>query len=273
LFLSKKLTTKITSKDIERQAKSIFRDFSKVKKDTDTIFKNLMGKDSGLWATLLLSSGDIMPEIIGKSKSYSQEMLKEEGFATLCIFKECTEKALGKRMSYPKFQILFKVLGYASMSKYSKSEWSNETKILKNFNIDPRLLPDGVRSKIYALDEFIKATEIITARAQGIKSIKEGFETYSDYYEYVYKEVEKITYDLRARELFNHQKEDRLTVILISLKLRMPFNDVMYKNTNEDAGVGWVPTEVLKDAQEKAVNAIYFGNMDGGITFFGNEEQ
>ena len=255
--------TTITQKDIRNQAKSSFKDFLKIKKDCIKLF-GIIDENRSKHIQEFFKSGELIPQIIAGMTKFDESILDTEAFKAQCIFKSCVEKILNKRVSFSDFNVLFKALANASLIKYDKKPWGIETKILKNFDIDKSILTENMKNKMYALDEFILATDIITSMCCDLRPASDGFNDYESYYNYVLEGARKVIKQLQDKNLYSYHNEDRFTVLLISSRHNMPMQDVFYTNMSYDENslTSRIKTEDLRDVQEKLLNMMLFDNDD-----------
>ena len=255
--------TTITQKDIRNQAKSSFKDLLKTKKDCIKLF-GIIDENRSQHIQEFFKSGTLIPQVVVDMIKFNESILDTEEFKAQCIFKSCIEKILNKRISFADFNVLFKALANASLIKYDKKPWGIETKILKNFDIDKSILTENMKNKMYALDEFILATDIITSMCCDLRPASDGFNDYESYYNYVLEGARKVIKQLQDKNLYSYHNEDRFAVLLISSRHNMPMQDVFYTNipSEENSLTSKIKTEDLREVQEGLLNMMIFENDD-----------
>jgi hypothetical protein len=251
---------KITQKDIDRQAEIMFYDMIKIRNNIEVIFNRILGKKSLTFFRQYIDSGSIIPKQISMMNKYNKALLESDDYATVCLLKMCVEKVLNKKVSFTEYQSYFQILSHVSSIKYDKKDLSTASMVLKNFMIDKDVLPVKFRQHIFAFDEFIVATKMITTFISKTKSISDGFKSYDDYFFYMNGEIKKLIIELQSNNFFSYQDEERFTILAVSQKNGLPINDVFYKNIDaQQDALSSLKNSSLKKLQEKLVNRIFFG--------------
>jgi len=185
---------------------------------------------------------------------YNPDLLKNDEFRMAVIYHYSLSQGAKVILPWGDF-LLIKASLENEMETVRYEALSLDTNLLKTFNVDPSIIPPGVMGTIMRQDEYNKASNLITTEVKKLKSIRDGFQNYTEYFEYMLEQAQRIERKCHQNEFYGTHDIDRFACVCISVRMKMPYFDDIYKVSDIPEEVK-ITTENAKNIQKQIAEQI-----------------
>lgn len=199
---------------------------------------------------------------------YSEKLLDNSVFKVLVIFDLGVSRMLGKSISHPEFLMFRKMYERIIMDGKNIPKLSVDSLLIKQFKVDPSILPKDFLKMLMAVDEYAMGCEMILNSMPDMKHF-DTFKSLEEYSDHAKEFVTSLTEKLHEKGLYNTHDIERFAGLCMCAKCGLPYIDSPYKNPAE-GDYRKVPTDVIYSLLKKYFQAIgmdtnQFGDDEGSI--------